>query len=80
LVVFAVELSPRPAEKNGTLWTLCVDGSSNSKSCDVGVVLEKPCDILIEQDLKFYFKASNNQAEYEAIIADLNLAIDLDIK
>jgi len=42
--------------------------------------IKGPCDILIEQALTFDFKYSNNQAEYEAIIAGLNLAIDLDVK
>jgi len=43
-------------------------------------VLEGPSDIVIEQALKFEFKTSNNQAECEAIIAGLNLAIDLEVK
>jgi len=43
-------------------------------------VLEGSGDILIEQALKFEFKTSNNQVEYEAIIAGLNLAIDLEVK
>jgi len=30
--------------------------------------------------LKFEFKLSNNQVEYEAIIAGLKLALDLEIK
>jgi len=44
------------------------------------VVLEGPGDVLIEQGLKFEFKTSNNQAEYEVIIAGLNLALDLEVK
>jgi len=44
------------------------------------VVLEGPSGVLIEQTLKFEFKTSNNQAKYEAIIADLNLALDLEVK
>jgi len=35
---------------------------------------ENPGDILIEQSLRFEFKASNNQEEYEALIAGMNLA------
>lgn len=44
------------------------------------MVVEGPDDILLEQTLKFEFKTSNNQAEYEAIIAGLNLALDLEVK
>jgi len=43
------------------------------------VVLEGPGEIVIEQAMKFEFKTSNNQAEYEAIIAGLHLAIELEI-
>jgi len=56
-----------------------VDGSSNEWSCGAGVVLEGPDEIVIEQALKFEFKTSNNQAEYEAIIVDLRLAQELEI-
>ena len=54
-----------------------MDGSSNKTVCGAGVVLEGPGDLLIEQALQFSFKATNNQAEYEAILASLNLANDL---
>jgi len=39
--------------------------------------MEGPGDLLVEQALQFAFKATNNQAEYEAILAGLNLAHDL---
>jgi len=79
LADFTAELTPYLTEEKTTQWTLYVDGSSNSRSCGAGVVLEGPGEIVIEQALKFEFKASNNQAEYEAIIADLHLAIELEI-
>jgi len=41
-------------------WTLHVDESSNVISCGAGVVLKSPDGILLEQSLKFDFKASNN--------------------
>jgi len=44
-----------------------VDGSSNDKSCGGEVVLEGLSDILLEKSLKFDFKTSNNQVEYEVI-------------
>ena len=60
-------------------WILYVDGSSNSRSCGAGVVLEGPDEIIIEHALKFEVKTSNNQAEYEAIIVGLHLAIELEV-
>jgi len=59
-------------------WTLYVDGSSNPRGA--GVVLEGPNHILIEKSLHFAFKTSNNQAEYEAILAGLSLAREVGIR
>jgi len=53
---------------------LSVDGSSNQQGSGVGIVFEGPKGVLIEQALRFAFKASNNQAEYEALIAGMLLA------
>lgn len=46
LADFAVELGPRPTEDEDSQWIFHVDGSSNSRSCDVGVVLEGPGHVL----------------------------------
>jgi len=43
-------------------------------------VLEGPNDILIEKSLHFAFKTSNNQTEYEAILAGLSLAREVGVK
>jgi len=59
---------------------LYVNGSSNNKQCGARVILENPSGIKVEQSLRFNFKASNNQAEYEALIAGLNLAEDMGVK
>jgi len=58
-------------------WILSVDGSSNAKGGGAGIVLQGPNDLLLEQALRFGFKPSNNQAEYEALIAGLTLAADM---
>jgi ribonuclease HI len=41
------------------------------------VVLEGLDGVLIEQSLRFAFKGSNNQAEYEALIAGMKLAREM---
>jgi len=43
----------------------------------VGVILEGPNRLLIEQALRFAFKASNNKAKYEALITGMLLAKEL---
>ncbi|XP_068474920.1 uncharacterized protein [Phaseolus vulgaris] len=56
---------------------LFVDNSSNQQGSRAGVILEGPNGQLIEQALRFAFKASNNQAEYEALIVGMLLAKEM---
>ncbi|XP_024171606.1 uncharacterized protein LOC112177557 [Rosa chinensis] len=60
-------------------WTLHVDGSSNRKLSCAGVVLTDPEGNAYEYALQFKFKASNNVAEYEALIAGIQLAKELGV-
>jgi len=60
-----------------TTWTLHVDGSSSKRGGGARIILEGPENIQIEQSLRFGFQTSNNQAEYEALIARLLLAKDV---
>ena len=76
---FMVELSskgPQP-DPNDFQWILSVDGSSNKQGSGVGVILEGPSRLLIEQALRFAFKTSNIQAECEALITGMLLAKEL---
>ncbi|XP_057452766.1 uncharacterized protein LOC130744612 [Lotus japonicus] len=79
LADFVAELTPATAPREGATWALSVDGSSNTAGSGAGVVLDGPGDIQIEQSLRFEFKATNNQAEYEALIAGLKLALDVGV-
>ncbi|XP_017428620.2 uncharacterized protein LOC108336662 [Vigna angularis] len=74
LADFAVEL---PWEEGHPEWILYVDGSSEKSGGGAGIVLEGPDDFIVEQAIVFRFKISNNQAEYEAVLARLELAKDL---
>lgn len=78
LADFVAEL-PR-GDQTSHPWTLFVDGSSGHQGGGAGIVLEGPDDIVVEQTLIFRFKVSNNQAEYEALIAGLELARDLGLE
>ncbi|XXG53275.1 hypothetical protein AAC387_Pa03g1392 [Persea americana] len=55
-------------------WKVFVDGSSISKRAGASIVLQSQKGPVIEQALTLDFKASNNEAEYEALIAGLNSA------
>ena len=52
-------------------WKLYVDGSSNNKGSGAGIVLHSLEDLVLELALRLNFKASNNESEYEALIAGL---------
>ncbi|KAL5569097.1 hypothetical protein UlMin_025672 [Ulmus minor] len=67
-------------ERSNSKWTLTVDGSSNVNGAGIGLVLTSPEGDLIQQAKRCGFKATNNEAEYEALIAGLNLAKDMGIK
>ena len=74
-----VELSSTDThhEESDFRWVFSVDGSSNQQGSGAGVILERPNGLVIEQALRFAFKASNNQAEYEALIVGILLAQSL---
>jgi len=78
---FLAELTSSPMQKEEleASWILSVDGATNSKGSGAGIILEDPQGALIEQSLHFAFRASNNQAEYEALIAGMLLAKELGI-
>ncbi|RDX70791.1 hypothetical protein CR513_49925, partial [Mucuna pruriens] len=57
-----------------------LNGLSNLSENRVGVILEELGNIVLEQSLKFDFKSSNKQAEYETLIAKLNLALKVRAK
>ncbi|KAK2397192.1 hypothetical protein QL285_058795 [Trifolium repens] len=79
LAYFLLELTTPSEESKEQPWTLSVDGASNVRGNGAGVVLEGPDGVLIEQSLRFAYKASNNQAEYEALLAGMKLAKEMDI-
>ncbi|XP_020420718.1 uncharacterized protein LOC109949474 [Prunus persica] len=62
------------------LWTLFVDGSSNAQGCGAGLVLISPDKVSLEYALRFKFQTSNNEAEYEALLAGLRLAKEMDAR
>ncbi|CAK9186381.1 unnamed protein product [Ilex paraguariensis] len=55
-------------------WKLSMDGVANAQGSGAGLILTSPDGIDVEYALRFGFKASNNKAEYEAVIVGLNLA------
>ncbi|KAK1587809.1 hypothetical protein Q3G72_017034 [Acer saccharum] len=52
-------------------WKLHVDRSSNTHGSGAGIVITTPEGDAVECAMRFDFKATNNQAEYEALLAGL---------
>lgn len=77
LVVFLVEFITLVEDETPLEWTLSIDDVSNMKVNDTYIILEESGNILIEQALKFEFKANNNHAEYEALIFGMVLALEM---
>ena len=76
--------SAEPAENTQALtdlpiWRLSVDRAINAQGSGAGLILTSPEGIDIEYVLRFGFQASNNEAEYEAVIAGLNLAHSMEV-
>ncbi|XP_074356456.1 uncharacterized protein LOC141696174 [Apium graveolens] len=61
-------------------WALKVDGSSTNERSGAGLILKSPEGFIIQTAIFFGFSATNNQAEYEALIAGLKLAKTLRIQ
>jgi ribonuclease HI len=58
-------------------WKLFVDGASNMRGAGAGAVLISPEGLILEQAIRLGFLASNNEAEYEALLIGLRSAIRL---
>jgi ribonuclease HI len=57
---------------------LFVDGASNYKGSGAGIVPISHEGLVLEQAVRLGFPASNNEAEYEALIVGLRRARQLD--
>ena len=49
-------------------WEVYVDGASNQKGSGVGLVLVSPEKVIIAKSSRLDFSATNNEAEYEALV------------
>lgn len=61
------------SESTTGVWTLFTDGASNVKGSGLGIVLITPSGETLRQAIRT-IPLTNNEAEYEALIAGLELA------
>ncbi|XP_073116127.1 uncharacterized protein [Elaeis guineensis] len=60
-------------------WVLHINGASNAQGSGASLILTNSEGVVTEYVLRFDFKASNNQAKYEALLAGLKMAKELKI-
>jgi ribonuclease HI len=80
LADFLVEFTNMPEIEEPNMdrkWVVYVDGSSTKKKGGAGIVLVTPKGEELNGSLRLEFMTTNNEAEYEAVIAGLGLALEL---
>ena len=77
LAVSDITVSAALFKENEDWWTLNVDGASRKTSAGIGLQLKSPSRDNIKQAIRLGFSASNNESEYEAILAGLELVAAL---
>ncbi|KAL0292486.1 UNVERIFIED_CONTAM: Ribonuclease HI [Sesamum radiatum] len=79
LTYFVSEMAGAPMEDALKVekWLLHMDGYSTTQGSGVGIVITSPYGEDLEFAIKFGFKASNNEAEYEALVIGMRLAYEI---
>ncbi|GAV85391.1 RVT_3 domain-containing protein [Cephalotus follicularis] len=68
------------SENEKGMWKLSIDWSCCVSESGAGLVLTSPCGWTLEYALRFGFKATNNEVEWEALIAELTIAKHLEVQ
>nr|XP_043633165.1 uncharacterized protein LOC122604341 [Erigeron canadensis] len=79
LMTHSVSLEVLGNVKND-VWKLYTDGAASSDGCEAGLMLISPEGKEFTYALRFEFEVTNNEAEYEALLAGLQIARDMKIR
>ena len=66
--------------EEGMAWIMNTNGASNKHGAGIGIVLENSSGILIEESMQLNGVMTNNEAEYEALLYKLELALRLGVR
>ncbi|GKE50527.1 reverse transcriptase domain-containing protein, partial [Tanacetum coccineum] len=69
---------PKEVPDSNSKWRLYTDGDSNSDGSGAGLMLIDPEGKEYTYDLRFEFETTNNEAEYEALLAGLWIAQEIE--
>jgi hypothetical protein len=74
------EMQYLPPVPDSTHWKMHFDGSKMRNGLGAGIVLTSPKGDRLDYVLQIHFAASNNVAEYEALIHGLKLAKEIGVR
>ena len=82
LVDFVAEFSPRDEGEmvchvECRPWKVFLDGASSAMEAGARIVIATPERIRLEHSFRLGFRASNNEAEYEALLAELKTVLGM---
>jgi len=77
---FIIPPNDKIKDLKGKVWYMYFDGVSSSHGKGAGVVLKSPLGHIFKFSYRLEFEATNNVAEYEAILLGLELAKALRVK
>ncbi|KAL0303534.1 UNVERIFIED_CONTAM: Gag-Pol polyprotein [Sesamum radiatum] len=80
LAYFIVEFTGEQIQEEKKGWLLHVDGLSNANNGGAGILLQGPDGVEIEVAARLSFPTTNNEAEYEAMVLGLQLAMEARVK
>ncbi|XP_076948965.1 uncharacterized protein LOC143621422 [Bidens hawaiensis] len=69
-----------PEDQEEPLWNLYTDGASNGGGSGAGLILISPEGIELTYAMRLDFHNTNNDAEYEALLAGLRMAIKIKVR
>ena len=69
-----------PVQVQAELWTMYFDGSLMKTGAEAGLLLISPLGIHVRYVIRIHFAASNNVAEYEALVNGLKITIELGVR
>jgi ribonuclease HI len=69
-----------PAQLRAELWTIYFDGSLMKTGAGAGLLFVSPLGIHMRYVVRLHFPASNNIAEYEALVTGLRIAVELGVR
>ena len=79
-IVEWTEVQTPPAVVDQEYWMMYFDESLMKKGASAGLVFISPLGVRMRYMVWLHFPSSNNEAEYEALINGLRIAIELGIR